>query len=101
MNDEIYNIQAIPGQPLRDQFADIGALSCMLADALEEHREGEDPQSPGRYLHHPWLRCVCDLFQQREPLVLNEYPDGNGSDYGNGQKYDSDDSFQERENDDE
>lgn len=41
MNDEVYNIQAIPGQPLRDQFADIGALSCMLADALEEHREGD------------------------------------------------------------
>ena len=41
MNDEVYNIRAIPGQPLRDQFADIGALSCMLADALEEYASGD------------------------------------------------------------
>ena len=38
---DIFQIKGLAGQPIRDQFATIGALACMLADALEEHREGD------------------------------------------------------------
>ena len=37
---DIFQIKGIAGAPIRDQFATIGALACMLADAVEDHHNG-------------------------------------------------------------
>lgn len=42
---DIFQIKGIAGAPIRDQFATIGALACMLADAMEEHHEGNPKEA--------------------------------------------------------
>lgn len=37
---DVFQIKGLAGAPIRDQFATIGALACMLADAMEEHHNG-------------------------------------------------------------
>lgn len=37
---DIFQIKGLAGQPIRDQFATIGALACMLADAMHDHHDG-------------------------------------------------------------
>lgn len=46
MNDmDIFQIKGLAGAPVRDQYATIGALACMLADAMEEHYEGNPKEA--------------------------------------------------------
>lgn len=42
---DIFQIKGLAGAPIRDQFATIGALACMLADAMEEHHEGDKEEA--------------------------------------------------------